>query len=388
MTKKLWIVILLITMTILVGCDSPTPTIAPVITAPSATSAPAFRSSGGDVTASGVVVPAKQSDIGQAIPAQIESVKVIEGEDVEEGQVLVQLAGHEALEAAVAAAEFELFGALLAVDMALPEAQLEWANALDALDDAERQWTINQPGNRATASALKDAEADVVVTRRNLNQAKNQLGYAVGTTGKAMAQNALTAAERAYNQAVWLVNWYQSEPTELEQALLDGNLAVARARLDQAERELALLKDDSDPDAVGQAEARLKVAESGLLAAQSALMASEVRAPFAGTVTNIYVDPGEVIVPGQVLITVADLEHFQVETTDLSERDVGHVKVGQPVLVFLEALGEEVEGKITDISLQSTTLGGDVVYTVTIDLPTHPEELRWGMSVEVEINTD
>jgi HlyD family secretion protein len=228
----------------------------------------------------------------------------------------------------------------------------------------------------------------VVIAEKRLSEARNYLKNASGTTAKAQAQNALTAAERAYHQAVWLVDWYQSEPTELEQALLDGNLAFARARMDNAERELALLMDDSDPDAVGLAEARLKVAETGLIAAQSALADTEIQSPFKGTVTSILVDPGEVIVPGQVLLTVADLEHFQVETTDLSERDVARVKIGQAATVFLEAFGEEIEGQVSSISFQSSTLGGDVVYTATIDLPTHPENLRWGMSVEVQISTD
>ena len=228
----------------------------------------------------------------------------------------------------------------------------------------------------------------MTIAEQRLSQARINLKNASGTSAKAQAQNALTATERAYYQAVWLVKWYQSEPTELEQALLDGNLAFARARLDNAERELALLQDDSDPDAVGLAEARLRVAETGLMAAQSALADSEIRAPFGGTVTNVFVNPGEVVVPGQILLTIADLDHFQVETTDLSERDVDRVKIGQSVVVFLEAFGVEVEGQVSNISLQSKTLGGDVVYTVTIDLPTHPENLRWGMSVEVEISTD
>ena len=64
------------------------------------------------------------------------------------------------------------------------------------------------------------------------------------------------------------------------------------------------------------------------------------------------------------------------------------VKVGQSVKVYLEALGEEVEGEVSKISQQSVTIGGDVVYTVTIDLKSYPVNLLWGMSVEVEINTD
>jgi HlyD family secretion protein len=132
----------------------------------------------------------------------------------------------------------------------------------------------------------------------------------------------------------------------------------------------------------------LENAEKQLAAAHTTLAESEIRAPFAGTVASVLVSPGEAVAPGQILLTVADLDHLQVETTDLSERDVDLVKVGQHALVYIEALGEEVEGKTADISRQATTIGGDVVYTVTIDLSTHPQDLLWGMSVEVVINTD
>jgi len=386
MTNKRWFVVILISVIILAGCSSPTPTITPVITAPSGTTAPDFHPSGGGVVASGVVVPARQANLGLVLPARIKSVEVAEGEAVKEGQILMQLTGREGLEAALAAAEYDFLTTQQATDMALAQAKLDWANAMDTLDDAQYQWNVNQPGNRATASALKDAKADVTITEKRLSQARKQLEKAEGRMAKALAQSALVEAERAYYQAVWLLNWLQSDPTELEQALLDADLALAKARLNNAEQELERLEGGSDSDAVSLAEARLKIAETQLAAARSALAESEIRAPFAGTVASILVNPGEAVVPGQVLLTLADLDHFQVETTDLSERDVNLVKIGQPALVYVEALGEEVKGQVVTISRQATSIGGDVVYAITIDLTTHPPDLLWGMSVEVEIS--
>ena len=64
-----------------------------------------------------------------------------------------------------------------------------------------------------------------------------------------------------------------------------------------------------------------------------------LRAPFAGTVTALRLNTGEMALPGQVALTLADLSRLQVETTDLSRRNVDRVAVGQPVSVFVEALG-------------------------------------------------
>ena len=89
--------------------------------------------------------------------------------------------------------------------------------------------------------------------------------------------------------------------------------------------------------------------------------------------------------PGQVVLTLADLSHLQVQTTDLSERDVTRVSVGQQATVYVEALDVEIGGQVVDIAPQANTVGGDVVYAVTIELDEQPPGLRWGMSVEVEI---
>jgi hypothetical protein len=76
-----------------------------------------------------------------------------------------------------------------------------------------------------------------------------------------------------------------------------------------------------------------------------------------------------------------------VQTTDLSERDVARVTIGEMTTAYVEALGIEVYGRVVEIASQATTVGGDVVYAVIVELDEQPVSLRWGMSVEVEINT-
>ena len=84
---------------------------------------------------------------------------------------------------------------------------------------------------------------------------------------------------------------------------------------------------------------------------------------------------------------VGDLARMQIKTTDLSERDVPAVQIGQTANVYIEALDVTVTGKVMQISPISETVGGDVVYPVTIELDEQPEGLLWGMSAEVEIQT-
>ena len=95
----------------------------------------------------------------------------------------------------------------------------------------------------------------------------------------------------------------------------------------------------------------------------------------------------EWVTPGQPVLVLADLDHLRVETTDLSERDVPKIEIGQPVRVLVEALNEEISGQVLLIAPLADILGGDVVYKTTIVLDTQPPGLRPGMSVEVQFGT-
>ena len=167
----------------------------------------------------------------------------------------------------------------------------------------------------------------------------------------------------------------------------EAQAAAAQARVAQAQALLELLGAGPRPEDLALAQARVAEAEAALEATESALPQVQLISAIAGTVTALKVSPGETVLPGQVVLALANLRRLQVETTDLSERDVARVAAGQRATVYVEALGLNVEGRVARIASQATTLGGDVVYQVVIELDEQPPHLRWGMSVEVEIAT-
>lgn len=117
------------------------------------------------------------------------------------------------------------------------------------------------------------------------------------------------------------------------------------------------------------------------------LAQATLTAPFDGTVVDIVMIPGELVQVNQVVLTLADLNSLQITTTDLSERDIARVKVGQTADVYIEALDVTLAGKVIRISPIAETVGGDVVYPVTIALNEKTDNLLWGMSAEVTIQT-
>ena len=184
---------------------------------------------------------------------------------------------------------------------------------------------------------------------------------------------------------------------ELDRSILEAKVKEAEANLAYSEIQLKyLIRVAGCRIGCAPTEERLDVAENDVAHAQAlldsakAVLASQsaLTAPFDGTIVSVDISPAETVVPGQVVIVLGDLSSYQVQTTDLSERDVTKVQVGDSAKVFIEALNEEFSGKVVDIDRIGATLGGDVVFTVTIDLDHQPEGLLWGMSADVSFDSN
>jgi HlyD family secretion protein len=175
----------------------------------------------------------------------------------------------------------------------------------------------------------------------------------------------------------------------LDTTIQEARVREAEANLTAAQVQLRYQKRlGVDQVHIESAEANVASAQA-LLDSANAVLASQstLNAPFDGTIVSLDIAPAEIAVPGSPLIVLGDFSSYKVETTDLSERDVTRVQVGQPASVFIEALGKEFTGRVMDIARTSTTLGGDVVFKVTIELDEQPQGLLWGMSADVKIET-
>ena len=140
----------------------------------------------------------------------------------------------------------------------------------------------------------------------------------------------------------------------------------ASANVEQAQAELAdamlnyrraqeLVKKEyiarSDADA---AEARYKKAVANVAAAKAGLQSARVsvdysllRAPFDAVVLTKNADIGDIVSPlsaatsaKAAVVTIADMGSLQVEV-DVSESNIGKVKIGQPCEILLDALPEK-----------------------------------------------
>jgi RND family efflux transporter MFP subunit len=104
------------------------------------------------------------------------------------------------------------------------------------------------------------------------------------------------------------------------------------------------------------AEARREMARAGQAQANAArnqartsLGYAQIRAPFAGLVTEKKADAGTLASPGMLLFTVEDTRSYRLEAT-VDESDIRIVRIPQAVSVSVDALGNtDLSGKVVQI---------------------------------------
>lgn len=396
------------------------------------------------VSATGEIVPERTALLSVKTGGVVAEVLVNEGEAVESGQILVRLEGTEQLQASVSAAQFELANAQYALDLLYDDTNLLAAQALQAMDEAERaledllnpelqqalaleaianaKKAVENAERRFTSvsSSADDADIDaqksqVVLAKDALDKAKDDFEpyekKPEDNLTRANYQSKLAAAQQTYDAAVRKLNALQGTGSEADIAVAEADLATANAQVLEAEREwervkvgpnqadVALLEAEieaaaedyeifsngPDPDDVALAEARVLNAKAQLAAAESALSDLELAAPFKGIVSEIHIDPSEWVSPGQPVLLIADLDHLQIETTDLGEIDVAQIEVGDTAIVTFDALPDAViEGIIISIAPKAAE-GSGVNYAVILEMSEVPAVLRWGMTAFVDI---
>ena len=342
------------------------------------------------VGATGTVRPEQLAVLAFKTSGTIDEVLVEVGDTVRAGEKLAALSD-ASLPASVLLARADLVAAQRALEDVLhsreaaAQAQLAVANAREALRIAERDHTVNQEGNRATSDTLKSAKAKLAVERERMERAKDAYDGAAGSLSeggeKAQAYLAYNNARIAYNTALASYNWYTGHPTEIQQAQLEADLALAQAQLDDAIREYERTKDGPDPDDVAAAEARVA-------AARATLEQAWIAAPFAGTITAVNVQSGDQVGPGTVAFQLADLSQMLVDV-DISEVDINQVRPGQPAELSFDAiLDRTYQGEVTEVDMVGAELQGVVNFLVTVAL-TDPDELvRPGLTAAVNLVVD
>ena len=348
------------------------------------------------VSAQGSLIPRHRAELAFRAGGRVAEVIVAEGQAVKTGDVLVRLQDDEA-KAGLAQAQAVLDAARANLaqleegarpeQIAQAEAALRAADAALAAAMAERA-RITGGATEAQVASAQARLAAAQVDQKLAQDAYDQIERA-GLTGTLeeqaryrlnAANQALTAAQKALAEAL-------AGGTQTERAA-QANVAAAQAQRDLAQAQLDELKNGASGSQIAAARAGVAQAEAALLAAQAALDELSLRAPFDGTIADITIDTGQVIAPGAVVASIADLDQWQAQTDDLSEVDVVKIQIGQTAKITVDALPDTaLTGRVASITARAETRRGDVTYTVKIDLDGDDPRVMWGMTAQIDIQT-
>ncbi len=387
------------------------------------------------VDARGIVVPEQWTLLSFSLGGTLARLEVSTGDVVRQGDVIARLdtaqmeIGVAQAEAGLAAAEANL---ALVLAGASPE-EIQAAEQAVRAADARVAAAVAQRDalySAITEADIAEAEARVNEARYQLDKARDQLNYIanfdpalcaqaeqqqvnlnpellvglppdvaqavqeqlqaslrfqcpIGMYG--MVEDYTQLAELGLQASEAYLAMLRDGPNQSQVDIENARIRMASAAADAARARLELLKAQPFPEQVVMAQAQVAQAEAEVAIARALLQQGELIAPFPGTITDVLIDAGEFIAPGQPVVRLADLSRLRVETTDLNEIEVARVQEGSRTVVTFDALpGVEVEGTVVSIAPRAAE-GIGVTYTAIVALEAPPADLRWGMTAFVAI---
>ena len=192
--------------------------------------------------------------------------------------------------------------------------------------------------------------------------------------------DAVSKAQKKYNDAVSNLNAATRGPDAMKLALAQAKAEVAIAALADAQQKLADLKAGGSADDVKTAQARVTASEA-------VVAAMVLKAPFDGDVLVVNDQPGDAVSPSLAALSLANRSQYHIDVL-IDETEVPGIKLGNPAKVTFAPLpGLTLSGTVSSIQPQGQTVQGLVKYTVRVELAAPDARVLLGMTANVDIVT-
>jgi HlyD family secretion protein len=270
-------------------------------------------------------------------------------------------------------------GQLIArIDPAALQAKVDQGQAnLDAaragVATAEAGVQKAQAGIQAARASVAGAVANVVKTRVATQDAKVKSDRRVQLAKEGLlSKEDVDTAQATYNTAA------ADEASILaQQRAAEDNVKVAQAELKVANTQLSANQ------------AQVKQFQAALRSTQIDLDHTYIKAPVDGVIVARQVEVGQTVAASLATPTLfqiaQDLTKMQVDT-NVSEADVGRVRVGQPGTFTVDAYpGQVFKGAVTEIRKAPINVQNVITYDVVIGVSNPDLKLFPGMTANVKI---
>jgi HlyD family secretion protein len=258
------------------------------------------------------------------------------------------------------------------VDQARANVDAAQANVFNAQANTQKALASVQAAN----ASLANAKAAAVKAQVAARDAKTKAGRRVTLAQEGiLSKEDMETAQETANAA--------DADVQAEQAQV--NAAAENVKVAQAEAEAAKTQTTAT-------QAQVKQAQSSLQAAEIDLNNTYIKAPVDGVVVARNVDVGQTVAASlsapTLFLIAQDLTKMQVDT-NVSEADVGRVKVGQAATFTVDAYpGRAFKGSVTSIRQAPINVQNVITYDVVVGVSNPDLKLFPGMTANVKIMVD
>jgi HlyD family secretion protein len=264
------------------------------------------------------------------------------------------------------------------------------------IDPAPFQTRVNQA--RATLDAARasvaNSEAVVEQARANIQAATSSLAAAVAnvTKAEALVDDARVKVERRVvmlAQNATAKEDLETAQTTLTSAIADHDALVAQKQAAEDNVKVAKAQLNVANSLVAANQAQVKQYTAALESAQIDLDHTSITAPVDGVVVSRNVDVGQTVAASlsapTLFLIAQDLTKMQVDT-NVSEADVGRVRVDQPATFTVDAYpGRTFTGTVTQIREAPINVQNVITYDAVIGVSNPDLQLFPGMTANVKV---
>ena len=309
-------------------------------------------------------VDAHNAPIAPKISGNIVEILVDDNQMVKAGQVLVRIdprdyqAKVDQARAALGVAEGQAVGARAAVPLAQGSTASAVAAAESQLAAAVADYARTKSDyERASTSELAYAQADVDSKRATRDRALadlarmeplvakdeiSKLQFDAYRAAARVAESDLTAAQENLANAR-----KKAESSQASMLTAGARANAARADVEQARANLRQV--DISSAQAGSASAAIQQARANLEAAELQLSYSTIVAPIDGLATKKTIQVGQIVQPGQTLLTIVPLKQVWI-TANFKETQLANVRPGQRAEVNVDMYGRSFGGRVDSIA--------------------------------------
>jgi len=288
------------------------------------------------------------SQLGSRISGYVTNVYVEDNQEVQPGQLLVEIDPRD-------------------YQVALARARADFGDSEAAAEAAKYNVPITSV---ATTSQIDSARADVnnsqaaiAAARKNLDGARAKEQAAIATNKKAQSdvQRYKGLVERdviskqQFDAAVATADSADADVDSAHDNVIASQEGVTQAEAKLVQAQANLRNAGTGPRQVQVTEARANSAQSTaaknkaeLEQAQLNLQYTKIYSPIHGIVGHRTVEVGQYVQPGQALLSLVDIDNIWI-TANFKETQLKRMQPNQPAVINVDASGRDYKGKVLDL---------------------------------------